>query len=497
MKLKTENTQKALEKELRDKLEALTILEARENLLTFIRAVNPNFIVGDHHRKMCRELERLERGDILRLMIFMPPRSSKSLIISRYFPAWVVGRHPEWQQLLVSHSGDLAEYHGKEVRNLIDTNLYRRIFPATRIRQDSRAGSYWITTREGVFATAGIGGGIAGKGYHMGIIDDPHNEQTAYSRNERESIIQWFPGGFISRQMPSSRVVITTTRWHENDLAGWLLAEEFASPPKDPRRRWTIISFPAILDEFAPTERSYWPEWKPLDELLAVRDGPPPLPRYQWDALYMQRPSPEGGGILKKTWWMQWEQPKPPTVEYILMTMDTAYSEKERADYSAITVWGVFKDERITHNFPHMILLDAKRGRWSYPNLKDNVFDKITEHNPDTIIIEGKASGQSLVQDLRESGIPVIEYKPQKGSGKDVRVHASSSVFSSGRIWAPQRTWAQDVINECASFPAGEYDDYVDATTMAVLWLKSGGWVPADPDEDLNEKPFNVVKYYT
>lgn len=305
-------------------------------------------------------------------------------------------------------------------------------------------------------------------------------------------------------------LVSHNTRWSVGDLAGWLLEQQKNNPDAD---KWTVLTFPALLDEQSAEEleiarerlinqgvispmypnmevgKTYWPVlqgygdedeglrgWK-TEELISTRENTPP---HEWNALYMQRPSLEEGNIIKSGWWKRWPQAKPPKCRYVFMSMDTAYSEKESADYSAITTWGIFNNENDRN--PNLMLLGAQKGRWDFPELRKRTMDLYRFYQPDAILIEKKASGQSLIQDLRSMGVPVLEYNPEKD--KVARAYASTPVFHGGRVWAPNnKNWAEDVIYECGVFPSGVSDDYVDTVTQAVLWARQSGW-STPPDED-------------
>lgn len=487
-------------KELHAKAIELAVQQASEHFLPFIELINPRFVRSRHHEIIAEHLEAVERGEIKRLMVFMPPRASKSFMISEYYPAWFMGRNSTKQVLAVSYGITLAEDFGRKVRNIINTDDYRRIFPTVSISSDSRAAAKWHTTDGGVYNAAGVTGGIAGKGAHLGLIDDPLNEQDSFSKARRDHVINWYPGGFTSRLMPGGRVVILMTRWHEDDLAGHLLSQ-IGPGTKNP---WTILSIPAILDEDGaalldlPKDGTFWPvkddcpedaELKgwPLEELLDKRQGPNPMPPYQWEALYMQQPIAEEGNILKRNYWSDWVAPDPPELEYTFLSCDTAFSTKSSADFSALVTWGVFRNE---DNVPQLICLGSEKGRWEYPDLRNKIIDKYEYHNSDCILIEKQASGQSLIQDLYRAGLPVVPYQPDKD--KVSRAHACTPLLLGGRVWIPfNKGWASELINECSSFPSGRHDDLVDATTQAILWVKDGMLVthPRDPWEDKEDTP--------
>lgn len=481
---------------------------ARDDLLAFIMFMNPDFVVAPHHRLISDKLMSVFKGDILRQMIFMPPRSSKSFMMNEYFPAWTLGRMPNWQYIVASHSSPLAEGFSREVRNMVNSPAYKMVFPLVELRADSRAANRWHTTEKGVYTAVGTGGAVAGRGANLALIDDPISEQDAWSKAERKKIIRWWPAGLRSRLMPNGRIIICQTRWHQNDLSGWLLEQERVNEDAD---KWDVLSIPALIndeeakmlnearekligqgfigEDYPVLEpgQTYWPvtpEYEHADfglrgwhtsELEQTKKN---MPDYQWQALYMQRPTAEEGNILKVSWWKDWNKYNPPQCEYVLVSMDTAFSTEEASSYSALITWGVFFDEDGQAN---LIMLGAQKGRWEYPTLRKKAFEIWSLHKPDIMLIEKKASGQSLLQDLKSSGIPVAEFLPDRD--KVSRAHACTPVFNAGLIHAPtNKQWAQDVMHECAGFPSMEDTDYVDCVTQAIIWLRKGSWL-RHPDD--------------
>lgn len=489
-------------KELLAALEERAILQARTRFLPYIEHLNPMFVRGRHHELVAEHLEAVDRGDIKRLMVFMPPRASKSMMISQYFPSWYIGRHPTQQILSISYNIDLVSFFGRFVRNTVSSDDYRAIFPKVELSTDSRASDRWMTTAGGVYNAVGIGGGIAGKGASLGIIDDPLNEQDAWSKAKRDHVIQWFPGGFLSRLMPGGKIIILMTRWHEDDLAGWLIREtEKKMGAVDP---WTILNIPAIVEEEKtsvlldlPIGSSFWPKhpnppkdvelsgWS-VEELMQKKAM---LPPYQWDALYMQRPSTEGGNIIKKTWWKMWDKPEPPHMSYTFMSCDTAFSTKTSADFSVLTRWGVFNPDPDNPTVPHLVCLGMEKDRWGYPQLRKKIIEWNRDYKPDAIVIEKKASGQSLLQDLQEAGLPVVPFNPEQD--KVARAWAATPLLMAGRVWMPQDTktgWQESIMDDCARFPRLTHDDVVDAAVQAILWVKDGMFLVFHPD-DLAAQP--------
>jgi predicted phage terminase large subunit-like protein len=249
---------------------------------------------------------------------------------------------------------------------------------------------------------------------------------------------------------------------------------------------WEVIEFPAIM----PSGQPLWPEFWPVAELEAIRNE---IPIHKWQAQYQQDPTSEEGALIKREWWKVWEQKNPPQCEFLIQSWDTAFLKKERADYSACTTWGVFyhPDENGALH-PNLILIDALKEKMEFPTLKKRAYELYQYWKPETLIVEAKAAGTPLIFELRAMGIPVSEYTPSRGNDKIARVNAVADLFASGKIWRPQTRFAEEVVEEFASFPAGEHDDYVDSGTQALLRFRRGGFVPLN--SDMKEEPVNRRK---
>jgi predicted phage terminase large subunit-like protein len=274
------------------------------------------------------------------------------------------------------------------------------------------------------------------------------------------------------------------TRWSTKDLTGRLLAAQAADENTD---QWEIVEFPAVLND-KPMWGNFW-DMEGLDKVKAS------IPLAKWQAQWMQAPTSEEGAIIKREWWRKWEEEDIPKLQYIIQSYDTAYSKKETADYSAITTWGVFQPEEDSK--PSLILLDAKRGRWNFPELKKKAMEEYKYWEPEAVLIEAKASGLPLTHELQKSGIPVINYTPSRGNDKHSRVNSVAPLFESGAIWAPNKKFAEEVIEECAAFPFGDNDDYVDSTTQALMRYRQGYFVSLNDDFE-DEKKIKIVgrEYY-
>ena len=299
--------------------------------------------------------------------------------------------------------------------------------------------------------------------------------------------------------MPNGSILIINTRYHYDDLCGWLLKqqEEMDQYETIP---WDVIKIPAWLDNEAakllelPEGSSYFPEWKP-DKILQIDENEIKASngaRY-WNALYMQNPTPEEGGLIKKRWVKWWEHDQPPTCDFILQTYDTAFSTRTTADFSVIQTWGIFslydQDDRGNETYmSNLILLGNIKGRFEYPELRRMAQMMYKDHKPDVCIIEKKASGQSLIQDMRRSGLPVLEYLPDRD--KVSRVYAASPLMESGRVWIPKnKRWADDLLEELIQFPNAAHDDQVDALTMAIHYLKESWHLSHPDDPDWEDEP--------
>jgi predicted phage terminase large subunit-like protein len=267
------------------------------------------------------------------------------------------------------------------------------------------------------------------------------------------------------------------TRWGKKDLTGRILD---SAAKRDGMDEWEVIEFPAIMPSGAPL----WPEFWSIELLNSLKAE---LPVGKWQAQYQQQPTSEEGAIIKREWWKKWERDSPPSCEFIIQSWDTAFLKKERSDYSACTTWGVFYDEgEDGKTRPNLILLDAFKDRMEFPELKKVAYDHWKHWSPDAFVVEGKAAGMPLIFELRSMGIPVTEYTPTKGNDKISRANAVADLFSSGMVWAPETRWAEEVIEECAEFPSGEHDDFVDSVTQALLRYRQGGFisVPSDYEEE-------------
>tara|TARA_R110001599_G_scaffold6013_6_gene30038 strand:- start:1133 stop:2581 length:1449 start_codon:yes stop_codon:yes gene_type:complete len=468
--------------QLQERLDLLNARDScRDSFMEYIRHIWPSFIEGEHHRLIADKLTRVAKGDLKRLIVNMPPRHTKSEFASIYFPSWMMGLKPDLKIMQTTHTADLSINFGRKVRNLMDTDEYKGIFPEASLAADSKSAGKWQTGGGGEYFAAGVGGAIAGRGADLLIIDDPHSEQDAMSLPLLDSCYEWYTSGPRQRLQPGGTIVIVMTRWSTADLTGRLLNRQ----TENNADQWEVVELPAIFED---SGNVLWPEFWKEEELMSVKAS---IPVSKWNAQYQQNPTSEEGAIIKREWWNLWEKDDPPPCSYIIQSYDTAFSKKETADYSAITTWGVFSPGDILKEHigsgEALILLDAQKGRWDFPELKAVAQEQYNEFEPDMVLIEAQASGTPLTHELRAMGIPVVNYRPSRGNDKMTRVHAVSPVFEAGMVWAPDHVFADEVIEECAAFPFAPNDDYVDTTTQAILRFRQGNFINLYSDEEEEE----------
>lgn len=471
-----------------EKLEALELLakaeelkhksRARDDLISFAQAVYPGFKVGPHHKKLAKIFADVVAGNKKRVIINIAPRMGKSEFSSYLFPAYFLGKFPDKKIIMGTHTAGLSEDFGRRVRNLLETDEYKELFPATAVADDQKAAGKWSTSMGGQYYAAGVGGALAGRGADLFVIDDPHSEQDVKtnSRLAFDTAWSWFQTGPLQRLMPNGAIIVIMTRWSLLDLTGRLIDYQTKNPDSAP---WEIVELPAILHENTDNEKSLWPEQWPLEQLKATKASLDP--KY-WNAQYMQHPTAESSAIVSRKMWRTWPSDTPPKCDYVIQSWDTAFETKNNSDYSACTTWGIFYNEE-EKSAAQLVLLDAFKDRMAFPELKQVALKHYKDWEPDAFIVEKKAAGAPLIQELRSMGIPVQEFSPSRGNDKLVRLNAVADLFSSGKVWAPDTRWAREVIEEMAAFPVGEHDDFVDTTTQALLRFRQGGFISLDSDE--------------
>lgn len=506
------------------------LLDAREHFIDFVQAVWPDFILGEHHRIMAEAFDRVAEGKLKRLIINMPPRFTKSELSSWLLPAWFLGRFPKKKIIQASNTEALAAGFGRRVRNLIDgegeknsegLTPYQQIFPDVILAKDSQAAAGWHTNHGGEYFAIGVNGKVTGKGADIAIVDDAHSEQEAKQAENNpaifDSVWDWYTSGIRQRLQPGGAIIVPMTRWGRRDLTGRAVQKMQEDAKAD---QWEVIEFPAILepDEQHPYERSMWPGFWPLEELQKTRAS---LPVSKWQAQYMQRPTSEHGAIIKRDWWRiwgsdaeklpapqhaaAWHEGRPPACDFVIQSWDCAATKTDRANYTAMTEWGVFQTESDTEKDGRMvrtkvtnvILLSAFRKRMEFPELKKTVKAFHDDSAPDSILVEYKSAGIQLIQELRAMGVPVESFtgssRGKKGPGqsndKVARANAVADIFASGYVWRPEARWAEEVVEETNDFPNGEYDDYVDTVVQALIRFRAGNLVATANDEERDDRP--------
>jgi predicted phage terminase large subunit-like protein len=446
---------------------------ARRRLQDFTTYTYPDYEANWHHQKLCEYLERWAFGDIDRLMVFMPPRNGKSELVSRRLPAFIFGHEPDASIIATSYGSDLASRMNRDVQRIIDSPSYHAIFPDTTLNGSNvrtvANGSYLrnsdifeIVNHKGVYKSSGVGGAITGMGMKFGIIDDPYkNRQDANSQTVRESIWDWYVSTFYTRLEKGGKVLITLTRWHEDDLAGRLLKLARSDPSAD---QWVVVNFPAIaegdLHEDDPREEGdpLWPAKYPLKELLKIKAT---VGSYEWNALFQQRPSPAGGNIFNRSWWKYYKV-LPNRFDELIQSWDCTFKDNKDSDYVVGQVWGRIGADKY--------LIDQVRDKMNFPTTVQAIRN-LTAKYPETRAkyIEDKANGSAIIQTLSSEINGIIAVNPD--GGKIARAQAVSPDVEAGNVYLPDPSiapWINDFVEEATSFPNGAHDDQVDGMTQAV-----------------------------
>lgn len=456
---------------------------AQDDFLAFIAAIDKSYKFGAHLKRLGNLLMDVEQNVKNRIAVSMAPRMGKSQMISIYYPAWYLGRHPDHKVIVASHTADLAVVMARKVRNLIQSPEYARIFPNTKIASDAKAAAQWNTTQGGEYFAIGVGGALAGRGAHLIIADDPLSEQDikAGNTNSLDTAYEWFSAGLRTRLMPDGKICVLHTRWHQRDLIGRLLKDSAMNEGGD---NYEAFEFPAILHEGTENEKSIWPEQWTLESLQQTRASMHHI-MWQWYAQYQQNPTAAEAAIIKRDWIKWWTREDPPPCDFIVQSFDTALTTKSRSDFSVCHTWGVWHNE--DDGTQNVILLNKVKGKYEFPELKAMAHEQYVEWQPDSVIVEAKASGQPLIDEMRRSGIFVQDFSPGKGQDKIARLNAVADMFASGHVWFPETAWASQTVEEILAFPAGEHDDEVDTMTLALQRIRKGGLLRLTTDHEDNE----------
>lgn len=480
---------------LENQLLSQLIDKARLSFYAFVKlmaqVVLPEaYIDGVHIEHICNELQNVYDSVAIpgrvpgRLQIMMPPGSMKSKIASNLFPAWCLGKSPNWCFLAIGSDFEFAvDNFGRPTKELIDSAQYQAIFPNTVLKKDVQSAGRWDTSKKGRFVARGAGQNIAGRRAHISICDDVITEQT--TDTGRKEINAWYRKGLRTRLLPRGAEIIINTRWFVEDLSGFMLKIDGRTS-----RPWKVIKIPALLtheasewlrrslpvnDNRFKVGTSFWPEFWPTDLLLEKKETMPPV---EWAALYMQDPIMEEGSIVKRSDFKLWDRPEPPKCRMVLVTLDTALSQKQAANYSAHTVWGVFSNliESLGTQISQdsMILLSSEKGHWDLTQLCQKMKELDAKYSPEYFVVEETSAGLLLIPEMQKWSLPVLPYKP-KGD-KASRLQATTPYFQAGRVYVPlHKQWAEDVINEVIAFQPrlkNQTDDLVDCVSSAIIWMR-------------------------
>jgi predicted phage terminase large subunit-like protein len=463
--------------------ELLSRRKARSSLIGFTEYTKPDFQVAEHHKRIADALESVANGECDRLMIFAPPRHTKSELASRRFPAWYLGNNPDKQLICATYSGDFALDFGREVRGIVNSEEYSRLFPDVTLASDSKAANRWHTNHGGVSVYVGVGGPITGRGAHIALIDDPFkNREEADSETRRDTVWNWYTSTLRTRLMPGGAVVLILTRWHEDDLAGRLLERQ----PDE----WKVVELPAINDGGA----ALWPEWYPLPALQRIKADIGPR---DWSALYQQRPTPDSGTYFLREWF-RWYETAPKHL-HIYICSDYAVTEGG-GDWTEHGVFGLDADGNI-------YILDWWSGQTAADTWIETLLDLVDEYKPFAAFGESgpirRAVEPFLTRRSRERGIFTrFEWITRSGD-KPSMARGFQARSSMGKVYLPKTDLAQELMRQLLSFPAGRHDDKVDVCALIGMALDQAHpavtriepikkardiWAIKDDDEEENWK---------
>ena len=429
--------------------ELLARRNARGSLVSFSAYTNPAYVPAEHHSLIASKLEAVANGEILRLMICMPPRHGKSELASRRFPAWYLGRNPNKQIIAASYNSDLSTDFGREVRNIVDSEEYQCLFDV-RLAIDSQAANRWHTDKKGMYIAAGVGTAITGRGADILLIDDPFKDrQEADSETRRETVWNWYTSTAYTRLMPGGAVVVINTRWHDDDLSGRLIEQMENGGDK-----WEVLSLPAIDSEGS----ALWPSWYPVERLNEIKSV---LPARDWNSLYQQNPIPDDGDFFKAQWFADYNE-LPQGLTYYGAS-DYAVTDGD-GDYTEHGIFGIDQSKNI-------YVADWWRGQKTSDVWIDAKCDLIIKYKPAGWFGEGgvikRAIEPYMIQRMTQrNAFCYIEWMPSV-SDKPTRARSIQAMASMGKISFPKMaSWKTDIITQLLRFPAGKYDDAVDVFSL-------------------------------
>ena len=474
--------------------ELLRRKRARNHLLEFVEYTHPSWDTGEHHKTICTALESVERGECDRLILNAPPRHSKSEIVAKRFPAWCLGKHPDWQIITASYGDLLASDIGADVRDILRDPYYQNIFPGTVLRADAQASGRWRTEQGGVYVAAGVGGPIVGRGANLAIIDDPFkNREEADSDRTRDIVWRWFMGALLTRMMPGGAIAIIMTRWHQDDLVGRILQTDADS--------WRVVNLQAISDEHTDKEQALWPgepteerpdgRWYPLSSLRRIRETMTKGGRLrEWKAQYQGSPTPEEGTYIQRTWFGE-RYKKAPKECNVYIASDYAVTEVGEGvdpDWTEHGVFGYGPDGKL-------YVIDWWSGQTASDEWIEALLDLVDRWKPSTVFGEAGTIRRSIEPWLNKrkaarKSYCRVEWVPSV-KNKAIRGRSFQAMAASGAVLFPETPWAEEVIEQCVAFP-GAKDDKFDVLSLMCLAIDSAhpGIVLSKPDPEKRAEPW-------
>lgn len=515
------------------------------SLYAFLKAgwqhIDPaEFVGGWHMEAICEHLEAVTRGDIKRLVINISPRCSKSSTVAVAWPAWTwIQQHlgylsgPQVQFLFASYAESLAVRDSIKTRRLIESPWYQRFWRNRfSLTSDQNTKIKFENNHKGYRFCTSVGGTVTGEGGSVLVLDDAHKADEVESDAVRKGVLTWYDEVLSTRlNSPQEGAIISIgQRVHQDDISNLLIEKGFVHlciPMEHESDRHCVTVLKTnpdgteiVWEDPRTEEGELMCEGRYSPEAIEEQKKKP----FVWATQFQQRPAPKGGAIIKREWWRLWERERYPAFEYLLASVDTAYTEKQENDPSALTIWGLFRDDA---GNPRVMLVWAWRDWLNFPDLCQKLLDICTIDNRvgnvgpdgkmvgfghprfpvDRIIVEGKASGKSIVQELYKMmrwRVPIDDVNYNKGKytpDKRARLVSVQHLFTDGMIWAPDRKFSDVVIDECEIFPRGTHDDLVDTTSMALRYLRDAGFALMREEysqevvEDLMFKPSQGALY--
>lgn len=442
--------------------------QARTNLVDFTEYTYERYQTAEHHRRICAQLERVERGEIDRLMLMIPPRHGKSELASKRFPAWYLGRNPTDQIIAVCATAEFASDFGRDVRNIMNSAEYKALFD-TRLADDSQSKGKWHTQSGGIYYSVGVGGVLMGKGANVLLIDDPFASMAdALSETTRNNVWEWYTGSAYNRLMPGGAIVLINHRMHEDDLCGRLLAQQAAGGD-----RWEVIELPAINESGA----ALWPEAYPIQALNRIKNNT--LPRF-WSSLYQQNPTPDDGTYFLREW-VRWYDETPKHMR-VYGASDYAVSDG-KGDWTIHGVIGVDPNDDI-------YILDWWRAQATSDVWIESFIDLMATWQPLAWAEEQgqivKSLGPFIDKRMRERKVYGFRTQYTSAHDKSIRAQSIRARMAQGKVYFPRnKPWVDGLITELLQFPAGKHDDQVDVMSLFGRMLNdmAKGSVPAEPPQ--------------